>query len=235
MLRTLVAFVLAAARPRPRRRSNIPTIRCACWSALPPAAGPTSRRAPSRSSSPPSLRQSFYRREPARRQRHHRGARGRAGARRTATRCCSPARRSRRRRYIYKNLGYDTLDRSARRSRPSAPRRHVHAGRRASRRSRRVPEFIDHAKNEPRAVRLARRRQRPASRRRDVRAARPASRMQHMPYKGASEVMTGAARRQRPDDVRHAAVGDGPGQGGHACARWPSPAPSRSRHSRTCR
>ena len=59
--------------------------------------------------------------------------------------------------------------------------------------------------------------------------------MQHIPYKGASEVMTAHAQRQRRGHVRDAAVGDGPDQGGpRARARLHRHA-SRSRRSRTCR
>ena len=179
--------ILARSRP-PRSRSPIPTVRCVWSSALPPAAARTSRRARSRQQLGNALGQQFY-------VENRLGANGTIAARAVAQSkpdgysllfssssiISTP--------YIYKNLGYDTLTDLRPIATVGAARRHLHAGRLRNRRSRRVEEFIALAKNERvlygspgvgNGLHLAT----------EMFAKKAGIKLQHVPYKGASEVMT---------------------------------------------
>ena len=172
---------------RRRRRSNIPTVRCASSSASPPAAGPTSSRAQSaRSSAPISGRISLSRTvsaptapSPPRRS---------PMRRRTATRCSIPAPAISTTPYIYKKAAFDVLRDFA----PIATAASSTATCWWSIRRRRcktVPEFIAYAKanrvlyGSPGVGNLL---HSPPS----CSTSRPGIKMEHVPYRGASEVLT---------------------------------------------
>ena len=217
--------------PCPRPRSNIRRARSASWSALPPAPAPTSRPAPSRSSSPPisSSRSVIENRL---------GANGTIAARAVATAApdgltllfssssIAPTP------HIYKNLGYDTLT-DLRPVATSGVLDGLLMLVDAKSPIKSVPEFIAFAKSNRvlygspgvgNVLHLAA----------EVFAQKAGITMQHVPYKGSSEVMTallgGSVQVMFVTPVSVSASSRKA-----ASARSPSPARSRFRNSPTCR